>query len=92
MNKVAVALILTIGFVMGATAISYADGIVIPCSIKVSAFIKDMKQHGMDLSGSDDADGEVQNSGTSMKVITYKPVTPEQMDLMKDIAFKNVRN
>lgn len=76
---------------MGSTAISFADGIVIPVSIKVEAFKREMKEKGMNLYGFDNSDGEVQNSGNRMKVITYKPVTTEQMELIKQVAFHNVR-
>lgn len=70
---------------------SFADGVVIPVSIKVEAFKKEMKSKGMNLYGGDDADGEIQNYGTSMKVITYKSVTMNQLELIKNAAFKTVR-
>lgn len=73
------------------TAICYADGVVIPMPTKVEAFKKQMLEKGMNLYGGDEADGEIINNGTSIKVITYKPVTMEQMELMKEIAFKTVR-
>lgn len=76
---------------MASTTISYADGVIIPGSIKVEAFKKEMKEHGMNLYGGDEADGEIENDGTRIKVITYKPVTPEQMEIMKDAASKSVR-
>lgn len=88
MNKITVGLILAIGVLVGSTVISYADGVVIPVSIKIEAFKEEMKKSGIDLYGRDNSDGEIQNSGTSMKVITYKPVTLQQMDLMKDAAVK----
>lgn len=76
---------------LGATSISYADGVIIPVSIKVERFKELMKEKGMNLYGGDDADGEVQNNGTAIKVITYRPVTLEQMDLIREVAFKTVR-
>lgn len=88
MNKILGGLIV---IMLSLPSISYADGVVIPGSIKVEAFIKDMKEHGMDLSGSDSSDGYVDSLGNSIKVITYKPVALEQMELMKEVAFKNVR-
>lgn len=91
MNKIAVGLILTLGVVMGSTVISYADAVVIPVSIRVDAFKSEMKKCGMDLSGQDSSDGEILNMGTSMKVITYKSVTPKQLDLIRDVAFKTAR-
>lgn len=90
MKKIAVGLMVLM--IMGSTVISYADGVVIPVSIKVEAFKKMMKEKGMNLYGGDEADGFVEDSGNKIKVITYKPVTMEQMDLMKESAFKAVRN
>lgn len=89
MNKILV--VLTMLTLIGATSISYADGVIIPVSVKVNEFKKEMKLRGMDLSGEDYSDGTIENRGTSIKVITYKPVTIEQMDLMKEVAFKTVR-
>jgi len=90
MNKILVGLI---GLsLLGSTSIVHADGIVIPVSIKVESFKKEMKSRGMDLFGSDDSDGHIDNLGTSIKVITYRPVTTEQMDLIKEVASKNVRD
>lgn len=78
--------------VLGLTTISYADGVIIQKSIKVKGFIAEMKERGLDFSGGDDSDGEIQNGGTQIKVVTYKPVTPEQLNLIRDVAFHNVRN
>ena len=89
MNKILVGLI--VGALISSTSICFADGVIIPGSIKVEAFKKEMKSHGMDLYGTDNSDGEVENKGTQMKVITYKSVTPEQLELIKDIATKTVR-
>lgn len=91
MKKMVVGVSLAIGVVLASTTICFADGVIIPASIKVEAFKEEMKKHGMDLYGRDDSDGEVQNSGNSMKVITYKSVTIEQMDLIKDVAVKTRR-
>lgn len=87
MRKILVGLVMLIG----STSIAHADGVVIPVSIKINAFIEDMKQQGMDLSGCDECDGKIEDSGTKIKVITYRPVTIEQMDLMKDAALRNRR-
>ena len=72
-------------------SIVHADGIEIPFPIKVNEFKKEMKKSGMDLYGRDNSDGEVANNGTSIKIITYKPVTLEEMELIKEIASKTVR-
>lgn len=68
-----------------------ADGVIIPGSVKVSKFKKIMKHLGMDLYGGDEADGLVEEGGTQIKVITYRPVTIEQMDWMKEAAQKSLR-
>ena len=73
------------------SAISFADGVIIPGSIKVNEFKEKMKQKGYDLSGSDEAYGEVENNGTKMKIITYKPVTEEELNIIKETAFETVR-
>lgn len=90
MNKILVGLV-GITLLISLTSIVHADGVVIPMSIKVEAFKEEMKKSGMDLYGRDDSDGEVENKGTSIKVITYKPVSIEQMDLMTKAAVKTVR-
>lgn len=87
MNKILVGLILMVF----STSIAFADGVIIPLPIKVESFKKEMKSLGMDLSGDDDADGYVENLGTSIKVITYRPVTIEEMDLIREAAIKTVR-
>ena len=90
MKKILVGVIL-MGVVMASTSISYADGVIVPASIKVEAFKKQMKSKGMDLYGKDDSDGEIQNMGTQMKIITYKPVTINQLNLIGDVAKENAR-
>ena len=89
MNKILGGLIVVA--LISLPSISFADGVVIPASIKVEEFKKEMKHKGMDLYGGDDSDGLVENYGNKIKVITYLPVTMEQMDLMKEAAFRNVR-
>lgn len=70
---------------------AFADAVIIPGSVKVSKFKKIMKEFGMDLCGRDDADGLVEQRGTQIRVITYRPVTIEQMDWMKKAAQKSLR-
>lgn len=83
---------MAIGVVVASTTTALADGVIIPGSIKVEQFKEEMKSLGMDLYGTESSDGEIQNKGTEIKVITYKPVTIEQMDWMKDAAKKSVRD
>ena len=77
---------------VGSTTISYADGVIIPASVRVEAFKKQMKENGIDLYGTDDSDGTIENLGTQMKVITYKPVTSQQLELIRIYAIKNARS
>lgn len=72
-------------------SIAHADGVIIPASIKVNEFKKEMKILGMDLYGNDESDGEIINNGTSIKVVTYKPISIEQLELLKETAFKTSR-
>lgn len=90
MNKILVGLI-GITLLLGSTSIVHADGVVIPVSTKVEQFKELMLENGMNLYGGDDADGFIEDYGTKIKIITYKQVTIEQMELMKEAAFKSVR-
>lgn len=83
---------LTTALIMFSASISYADGVVIPRGVKMTAFKSEMLKHGMDLSCEDNADGCVENNGNMIKVITYKPVSSEQLEWIKDAAFKTVRD
>lgn len=69
-----------------AAPFAFADVAWIPGSIKVEKFKQLMLDRGMDLSGGDEADGLVENFGTKIKVVTYREVTIEQLDMMKEAA------
>lgn len=89
MNRIVVGLI---GLMLvGSTAISYADGVIIPVSINTDDFKKEMKDKGIDLYGTSESDGFIEDKGNQIKVVTYKPVTIEQMELMKEVSFRTVR-
>ena len=75
-----------------ATPLSFADGIWIPGSIKVEKFKELMLERGMNLSGSDDSDGAIEQFGTKIKVVTYKPVTEEQLNLLKEVSILTLRD
>ena len=87
MNKILVGIMMATAIVFS-TSIALADGVIIPGSIRVEEFKKLMNERGMDLSGSDDSDGYVENGGNKIKVISYAPVKMEKMELMKEIAFE----
>lgn len=69
-------------------SISFADEIHIPIAINIENFKADCLARGLDLN---DKDGFVENKGMSIIVYTYHTASEEQMDLIKDMAFKNVR-
>lgn len=71
-----------------APTLSYADGVIIPMSTKVNMFKKLMKEHGIDLSGEDDADGRVEDYGTTIKVYTNKPLTLDELEIIKQAAYE----
>lgn len=91
MNRLLVGVIVSIGVIMASTSMSFADGVIIPGSIKIEEFKKVMKENGMDLYGDDESDGFIENEGNKIKVVTYKSVTMEQLEMMKETAFKTVR-
>jgi len=70
-----------------AVPISHADGVIIPMSTKVKMFKELMLERGMDFSGEDDSDGHIEDYGTKIKIYTNKPVTLEQLELIKDAAY-----
>lgn len=70
---------------------SFADGVMIPGSIKVGQFKKLMKDRGMNLYCGDESDGAVEEGGTQIKVVTYQPVTEKQLDDMKEAALLSLR-
>ena len=49
--------------IIGSTAISYADGVIVPASIKLEAFKKDAKKQDFDLYGNDNSDGFIETNG-----------------------------
>lgn len=81
------------GFIatMVVAPMSFADVAWIPGSIKVEQFKEEMMARGMDLSGTDDADGLVENQGTRLKVVTYGELTMEQLNDLKEAATKSLR-
>lgn len=63
-------------------------------SINVNQYKKDCKSKGIDLyddSGDGHGDGFVENKGNNFKVFTYHDPTSEQLDILKDMAWKNKR-
>lgn len=71
------------------SSISFADEIRIPQAVYIDKFKAYTKEHGIDLN---DVDGFVENHGQNFKVFTYKNMTSEQLDIIKDATFKNLRD
>lgn len=89
MNKLGVMGLIVLGLIT--SSLSFADQIVIPLSIKQDKFVKEMKKRGMDLRRRDDSDGYVEYGPQGFMVVTYKPITFEQLDLIREVSFKCVR-
>lgn len=69
-------------------SISSATEINIPFPVYADQFKVDAKERGFDLY---DGDGFVENKGDNFKVFTYKAVTDEQLEIIKDLTWKNMR-
>lgn len=80
--------ILTILLSLGCS-LSFADEIRIPVSVKVDDFKNECKKSGFDLN---EVDGFVENKGQRFIVYTYKSVTDQQLEIIKDAAWKTKRN
>lgn len=82
----AATLVVLIGLLM--THLAQADEVRLPFALNIKAFKKDLKQHGLNLY---DVDGFVRNEGTTVKVFSYRQLTIEELTLIKDAAFRNLR-
>lgn len=68
--------------------ICFADEIRIPMSIKVDKFKEECLKGGLNLN---DVDGFIENHGMSFKVFSYKNLTTEQLDLIKESTWKSLK-
>ena len=73
------------------TTMTYADIIHIPRATKVKQFVEESRRLGLDLSGSDESDGFVNDRGTEIEIVTYRNMTLEELEIIKESAFKAVR-
>ena len=87
MNKVLV----IIGLCLLIASPLLADEIEIPFAIYTQDFIEDALTKGFDLTDSRDAHGFIDNRGARFIVCTYKQVTMEQLDLIKNLTWKHLR-
>ena len=72
--------------------LSFADQVEIPFPIYVGDFVKDAMEHGLDLSDSRTADGFIKNEGQKFIVCTYRPVTKQELKLIQELTWRNLRN
>lgn len=72
--------------ILGSPSLSYADVIWIPMPTKVKMFKKLMKERGLDLSGTDEADGHVEDHGTKIKIVTHRWMEMDELDKIKEAA------
>lgn len=69
-------------------SISSADEVHIGFPVKLQEFKAYTNQRGFNL---DDKDGFIENKGQEIIVYSYRTMTPEQMQIVKDATFKNLR-
>jgi hypothetical protein len=79
-------------FLTSSVPLCLADEVRIPFALKEKQFLEELKSRGFDASGSDTSQGFVKNEGGRMKVFSYHTMTPQQLDAIKDSAFKCVRD
>jgi hypothetical protein len=73
---------------VGVPSLSYADVLWIPMPTKVEMFKKLMLEKGIDLYGTDDSDGHVENHGTKIKVVTNFETNQEHLDVVLECALQ----
>jgi hypothetical protein len=71
---------------------SQADEVRIPFAVYVEDFKKDAKEQGLDLYDNRNSDGFIQNKGQEFYVFTYKPISMEHLDLIKELTWKHIRD
>ncbi len=80
-------IVLAMVFLLGCS-LSHATEVRVPYGIYVEQFKKESKEKGFDLN---DVDGFIQNKGNNFVIYTYKPITDEQLELIKDLTWNNMR-
>lgn len=71
--------------------ISFADEIIYPFPIYTERVLKDAKDAGYDLSGSDDSIGHLENKGTEFHIYTYYSLEYKELEAFKKIVMRNIR-
>lgn len=69
----------------------FADEIKIPFPLERQKFLKECKKRGVDLYDKKDSIGFAENRGGETTVYTYKNISYENMDKIKEAAFNSIR-
>ena len=70
---------------------SFADEIEIPFGVRIEDFKKDCLTQDLDLYDKDNSHGFVENRASRIIVYTYRTATVQQLETIKECAFKNLR-
>lgn len=70
---------------------SYSDEVIIPFAVYVDDFKTDMKNCGIDLYDDRHSDGFIKNEGTKITIFTYRSLTIDELQTIKDLCFKHHR-
>ena len=87
------------GFIFFITFITvncYADNIIIPFSCFPKQIQEKFLKHNvkLELNGEirqKDTFGFIKNNGNSYEIVTYKPVTNEELEMIKNIIFEDLK-
>lgn len=77
---------------MGVTLPSFSDEIHFPFPIHERAFVQDANLCGIILDKeAEDSHGFIDNRGSSFVVYGYKRFSEEQLNILKDVMWRNIR-
>lgn len=86
-----IVLCLTLGAIL-MCSIAEATEVRIPFSVKEGAFKKELIKQGMNMNRDDDnGDGYVESRGATMVVYLNRRATDQQLEIIKNAAFKCAR-
>lgn len=84
-----------VGFAFGLLGafqyIAHADEVEIPFAVYIDDFKKAAKEKGFDLYDERDSDGFIKNNGQEFVVCTYRRITQEELGLIQDLVWQNIR-
>lgn len=69
-----------------ASPLALSDVIWIPMSTKIEQLKADLLDKGINLSGSDDSDGHIENYGTKVKIVTNRWMEDHEMQMILEAA------